>query len=364
MKKRHANPTAIGLFVLGALTIGVLSIILFGSRSWFGGDRVSMVCFFEDAVDGLQIGSKVKLRGVPIGEVKRILIRFKPAASEDETVKALIPVIIELDLGRLSEDLGVNMDFRNEKLYQNHINEGLRASLGMGNLITGILQVNLDYHKDAEPATDLGPLTYRGDVYRRIPTRPSQLAAATNDLLGVVNNISKADFKGVVDGLNELLEKLSGKLDQFEVKGINEAIDAITERMQSPKFDEALTAFSKAADSVGGATDAVKDVAADLGDQLDDEQLADALTSANETFQSLTAATEQLQTLLENSQNMPPELERSVKELGEAAAEIKEFVRYLRERPNALIFGKKDNDEPSERSESKRKPWRGGPRSR
>ena len=77
MKKRRLNPTAIGAFVIGAIAIAVASIVLFGSGRWFGGDRVALVCFFEDAVDGMQIGSKVKLKGVPIGEVKRILLRFQ-----------------------------------------------------------------------------------------------------------------------------------------------------------------------------------------------------------------------------------------------------------------------------------------------
>ena len=151
MKKRSANPAAIGAFVLGALAIAVISVILFGSGRWFGGEKESFVCFFDDAVDGMQIGSKVKLKGVPIGEVKRILIRFDSSTDEaTRSAKPRIPVIIEVDLERLSNDLGVNMDFRDDELYRSQVRDGLRASLGMGNLITGILQVNLDYEEEAE----------------------------------------------------------------------------------------------------------------------------------------------------------------------------------------------------------------------
>ena len=73
----------------------------------------------------------------------------------------------------------------------------------------------------------------------------------------VVNNISEADFKGVVTGLTDLLDKISTKLDQFEVKGMNEALAAFEERMASPKFDEALTAITEAAE---GLTDAVASI--------------------------------------------------------------------------------------------------------
>lgn len=365
MKKRRVNPTAIGAFVLGSLTIAVLSIILFGSGRWFGGERASFVCFFEDAVDGMQIGSKVKLKGVPIGEVKRILLRFQPQTGEGKAgTKPLIPVIIEVDVERLWNDYGVSMDFREERDYQAQIGDGLRATLGISNLITGILQVNLDYHDDAEPVEKLEAFVYRGERYRVIPTLPSQLAQATNDLLGVVNNISQADFRGVVDGLNELLDKLAGKLDQFEVTGMNEALEAFQARMESPKFDEALVAFSKAADAVAEATKGVQEVANNLNKQLGTDVLGGTVDSAGESFESLTEAVDNLSELIKANEGVPGDLEISIKEIGEMAKSIKELADYLSEHPNSVIFGRKEKDtEVSERpADRERKPWHGGPR--
>ena len=357
MKKRRVNPTLIGAFVLGSLAIGIVAVVLFGSQRIFGGDRVSFVCFFKDDVDGMQIGSKVKLKGVPIGEVKQILIRFKPSEGEEDPVKPLIPIVIEVDVARMANDLGVDMDFRDEELYQAQIRDGLRATLGMGNLITGILQVNLDYHDDSPEPDSLEPFTYRGRVYRVIPTLPSQLAKATNDLLGVVNNISTADFKGVIDGLNTMLTKLNQKLDQFEVKGMNEAVESFKDRMESPKFDDALVAFEKAATSIKEATDAVKEVAQNLNEQLGDDQISSVVESAGESFDSIAAASESVTELIDNSQEVPAELESSLQEITRAAAELKELLAYLQERPNALIWGKKEEGETDE-AKAERKPWR------
>lgn len=360
MKKRRLNPTAIGAFVIGAIVIAVISIVLFGSGRWFSGERATFVCFFEDAVDGMQIGSKVKLKGVPIGEVKRILLRFKPNSEEGEAgTKPLIPVIIEVDVERLSNDLGVNMDFRNDSLYQEQINDGLRATLGVSNLITGILQVNLDYHDDAGEAGDLEPFSYRGEDYRVIPTMASQMSQATNDLLGVVNNISNADFKGVVEGLNELLDKVNDKMDQFEVKGMNEALESFSARMESPKFDEALDSFSEAADAIANATKAVEEVAATLKDQLGEDRLANTVDSADETLQTLTVAIDNVSAIMESSQDIPSDLAAALNEISGMATEIKELAAYLKERPNSLLFGRKDEEEDKAPSpEKERKPWR------
>lgn len=369
MKKNRVNPTAIGLFALGAVAIAIVSVVLFGSGRWFGGERASFVCFFEDDVDGMQIGSKVKLKGVPIGEVKRILLRFKPKDGEGgPRNKALIPVIIEVDIDRLTHDLGVDLGFEDDQGYRAQIDDGLRASLGVSSLITGILQVNLDYHQEAKPAENLAPFIYRGEVYRVIPTLPSQLAQATSDLLGVVNNISQADFKGVIDGLNEVLDQISEKLEQFEVKGMNAALTAFQERMDSPKFDEALDAFSKAADAVADATQAVQDVADNLNRQLSEDVLGSAVTSADRTFDRLRTAVDSLNEMITANQEVPEELEGSLKQVGSMAEAIRELAAYLTEHPNALIFGRRKGhgegeDPPAEPEKRTRKPWRAGPRS-
>ena len=357
MKKRRLNPTAIGAFVLGAIAIAVASIVLFGSGRWFGGDRVSLVCFFEDAVDGMQIGSKVKLKGVPIGEVKRILLRFQQDSSEGEVVtKPFIPVIIEVDMDRLANDLGVDMDFREDSRYREKIDDGLRATLGISNLITGILQVNLDFHDGAEKVEALDPFIYDGVEYRVIPTIPSQMSQATNDLLSVVNNISTADFKGVVEGLNKLLDNMNDKLAQFEVKGMNEAIESFQARMESPKFDEALTSFSEAMDAATEATKSIQEVAATLKEQLGEDTLTSAVTSADKSFMALTSAIENLNEVVVSSKDVPEELTTTLKDFSEMAEEIKKLAAQLSDDPNSIIFGR-EKDEKRPEDTRRKKPW-------
>lgn len=224
--------------------------------------------------------------------------------------------------------------------------------------------MNLDYHDEVEPPEVLPPFIYRGELYRVIPTMPSQLAQATSDVLGVLNNISQADFKGVIDGLNEVLDQISKKMEQFEVKGMNEALASFQARMDSPKFDEALDAFSRAAASVAGATEAVESVADNLNAQLSEGVLGNAVASVDETFQSLQEAIGNLEQMITSNDGVPIQLEESLKQVGAMAAEIKELAAYLAEHPNAILFGRRSNDgTEGTAEESNRKPWKAGPRS-
>ena len=67
------NRWKLGLFVVLALAIGAFSLVWLGASS-FTQDRRSAVSYFDESVQGLDVGSAVKFRGVPIGSVSKIAI--------------------------------------------------------------------------------------------------------------------------------------------------------------------------------------------------------------------------------------------------------------------------------------------------
>src|SRR5580765_6901473 len=68
---QKANYFKLGLFVIGAIAAGIIVLIIIGSGRWFQ-KRVTIETYFNESVQGLDIGSKLKYRGVSIGEVTRI----------------------------------------------------------------------------------------------------------------------------------------------------------------------------------------------------------------------------------------------------------------------------------------------------
>ncbi len=69
----RANYFKIGLFVISAATIGVISIIVFGVGTLFR-EKFLMETYIKESVQGLDIGSPIKFRGVQVGNVKEINI--------------------------------------------------------------------------------------------------------------------------------------------------------------------------------------------------------------------------------------------------------------------------------------------------
>src|SRR6185369_11701274 len=66
-----ANYFKLGLFVIGAIVSGAIVLVVIGSGRWFQ-PKLTIETYFNESVQGLDIGSKLKYRGVAIGEVTKI----------------------------------------------------------------------------------------------------------------------------------------------------------------------------------------------------------------------------------------------------------------------------------------------------
>lgn len=116
---------------------------------------VEYVVEFARSVRGLQPGAPVEYRGLRAGHVERVLLddlvhRVREEGREGSGQP--IPVLIRLEPGRLQ--MGDSAE--GVELLQGTIREavdnGLRATLSTGNLLTGSLYVALDIYPDEAPA--------------------------------------------------------------------------------------------------------------------------------------------------------------------------------------------------------------------
>jgi paraquat-inducible protein B len=127
----RANPTIIGAFVLGASILLVSGLLLWGGTGMFK-PKYRVVMYFDAAVTGLQKGAPVLLRGVRVGEVTDVQMRWGTwlatvyADLEPDALKGVRPRDLDDALQRVIRD------------------RSLRAQLRMQSFVTGVLYVALD----------------------------------------------------------------------------------------------------------------------------------------------------------------------------------------------------------------------------
>lgn len=213
---KTTNKTAIGIFTL------VFAILLFGGIIFFGKvslgrDHSLYVIYPQDSVNGLDIGSAVKFRGVKVGSVKSI----KMDLGKDSEEEVSIPVVIEIK----NSNLHLADDEEAEERLSTAIREGLRASLQLTSVVTGLLYVDLDFLPET-------PAVFHGSPDQinlpEIPTVPSNTSQMMKAVSTILEDISEADISGLSEQLKETAEEIKTGIAQIEFKKINENVVRLT----------------------------------------------------------------------------------------------------------------------------------------
>lgn len=304
---RKANPARIGAFVVGATVIAVVAIAVFGSGRFFEQTQ-KFVCHFQSSVNGLAVGSNVKFKGVPIGTVSQIRLRFEEATPGDVVA---IPVVIEVDERKIEMGAGRPLDLDNPDVLNALIGRGLRASLQPESLVTGLLFVNLDFYPDAKPIE----FAQTGSILR-IPTLPSTLEAVQEVIGRVVRELDQVDFKAVFTSVEDSIESIHDVLTSPEIPS---TLESLSDTMESLR-ELSLTLNEK----LGPFTEAVESTA----------------VQADRTLAEMTKVIRSVQLLIEPESPLAYQLGETLKQVSGAADSMRELTGFLTEHPSALLYGR------------------------
>jgi paraquat-inducible protein B len=255
---------------------------------------IEYVLMVEDTVRGLRRGAPVEYRGVRVGTVEQVPWHFT-ADQPDSLNRFAIPVLIRIEPQRVSEAPSASLleDWRQrlDRMFR----RGLRATLQAGNLLTGSLFVDLNFHDDDSEYT---PRRFQNVPV--FPTTQGGLAQLEGQITQLMNTLNNLPLAQIANKLDRNLAASETTLRQFgEVAGRLEAILGDPATAQLPaRLAQTLNALQQT-----------------LGDAGPGSQLADTL--------------ERLERLIRDAEPL---------------------VRTLREQPNALIFDRAPAEDPTPRA--------------
>jgi paraquat-inducible protein B len=300
---RRADPTLVGAFVVGALVLLIAGIVVFGSGRFFK-QSVPVLLNFEGNVNGLDVGAPVKFRGVEVGRVKRIRLRFEPTAENID-----IPVLIELDQDQL-ESAGVEVALGRTTLHE-AVKNGLRARLESQSLVTGLLFVQLDFYPDQE-----GHVGEEQAGLPVIPTLPTALEEAQTAFKQILRKLDEIDFAGLIDAFTD-------------------AAEAARELLGSSETESTISSINNAVRSVQRLTDTLN---RDVGPLS--ESLQKTSKQTNETVQELEAAARSVRDMLDPESPFSVRLTQTLQELTAAARSMRQLADTLDQNPSSLVRGR------------------------
>jgi paraquat-inducible protein B len=173
---------------------------------------------FDRSVKGLSVGAPVELYGIKVGEVVNLNLEFDAAVKH-----FLVPVLVVIEPQRVrivnSTHAGdVQKDKSNDLLKQMVENQGLRAQLQSGNLLTGQMMINLAFFPDSPKVK----LSFR-DNYPVVPTVPSSFEQLQENIVKIVGELEKVPYSKIGYDVHSVLIETRKTLETFN--GLTGKID-------------------------------------------------------------------------------------------------------------------------------------------
>ena len=200
---RKVSKFMIGLFVTVGVSIGLIAVIWIGAFKYFE-KGATYVTFFNESVQGLQVDSAVKYRGVEVGRVEKV--RVAPDSK-------LIEVVMKIDLrGELEREYVAQL-----------------KAAG----ITGIVFIELNRKEPGEP--DLSPPITFASEYPMVASKPSDMSQIVSSVQVILEDLKKIDTAGISSQIKSTLTVIEATVDN-----LNHVIGTVEKALAKGRLEDLL----------------------------------------------------------------------------------------------------------------------------
>jgi paraquat-inducible protein B len=335
MSKR-ANPTLIGGFVVGALALAVAGVILFGGGRFFTESRDGII-YFRESVAGLDVGSPVRFNGVSVGSVTNIELLYR---AEERAVS--IPVFIEL--------FPEHLTFADGELPRSDlkalIEAGMRAQLGLDNILTGRLAINLMMAPNTQIQLEAAdPETFRTpEGIAEIPAIRSQMQEVRSAVETVLTGVAAADPELLLQEITASVRAVREFVTMPELAQIVHQTNDTIGQVQS-LVEEVEGRSVPLLASAEETMKALRGLARE--GELTLSETRRLIAEAQPALASVQSALEQAErTLAATGASLEPgsvlhhQATQALREATSAARAVRTLANTLERNPNALLFGR------------------------
>ncbi|RYZ66406.1 MAG: MCE family protein [Proteobacteria bacterium] len=311
-----ATPTnnfKLGLFVIAGITVGFILLLGLGARA-LKRDTMKFETYFNESVQGLEVGSPVKYRGVTIGTIHTVDI-----GPDRKHVK------VEMDLDAKDvRRLGLAED--NEHV---HIPPELRTQI-VSQGITGVKFTQIDFFDPKTSPPEALPFPVRENY---IPATASLLKSLEDAIVNAVGRLPEMADKvvGIISNIDGLLAEIrKSNVSDTAVKTLEYADQVMKDVDKLVNQVHDSNVVGKAAGTIENLDRAVTKLNTGL----------EKISSDNGVLSSVQRATDAYADLGRNANGTNRELEKTLKEVRETVESIKTLVDALERDPDMLVKGR------------------------
>jgi len=308
---------AVGLFVAIGIAFAILVTIWLG-MSRFLQEGQYCVTYFDESVQGLDIDSPVKYRGVFIGRVESISV-----APDSKLIK----VVLKIESG--------------QKLDPNLVAQ-LR-SVG----ITGSMFVELDQKKADEP--DQSPALSFPSEYPIIASKPSEISGLIGGINEVLNQIKALDLKEISDTIKATLDNINQSVDDANIQRVSQTIELSFEKLEKILADQRWNKILASADTAAQSLNILLDKADQTFFRVEaivsgkEQTIKTALDDFSQAMKNANIFLDKGSALVGDADASVSQLMHhlliAAQNLEKASENLNQLMEALAEQPSQLFFG-------------------------
>ena len=333
----------IGLFVISAIVIGVVGVVVLGGGKFFKTKNI-IETYIDESVQGLDVGSPVKFRGVLVGNVEQISLTSVEYSTRRRYVlvrAGISPSIFQFPLSDATSP-GFLLE----------IEKGLRVRLAPQGL-TGQAYLEADYldpKRNPPLEIDWRP------SYPYVPSAQSRITQFSDAVERILRNVEQIDIQRLIGTMeNSLstidklvaganLDKISGQAVTLlaEVRETNRQLGSL---VSGPELKDAVKDAAVAAGTarqiLERADQPLSQLIADLPKASESinrvvQRLDSVSANLPETGAELRQTLQRLNRLIASQQR---DIEKTVENLRSTSENMKEIIDNSKKYPSQILFG-------------------------
>jgi paraquat-inducible protein B len=322
---RRARHIRLGAFILGGFVIAFIFVIAFGGGYWWR-PRVQMETYFNESVQGIDVGSPLKYRGVTVGEVSRIGFTYTQYELGKPPGQRKQYVLVEASLRPRELSGEVRID---RNMVSAWIEKGLRVQMAAQGL-TGTYYLELDY---VDPGRNRPlEIDWQPDnLY--IPSTRSAVGQIMSGAEALMRKLEQANVDGLVVNLNSLVLSVNRTLQALQTDRLGgQLFDLLTEVRETNRTLQSAVG-NPAWQRLPREATATLSSARRL---LENPELGTTIDHLGTTLQNFDRAAGRLDRALAGPER---ELPLILDNLRQTTENLRDLTETLRRSPSIAIFG-------------------------
>ena len=309
---REASYFKIGVFVIVGFAIVVIGIVVFGAGKFFH-EKATIETYFNQSVQGLEVGAPLKFQGVQIGNVSEIAFVFNYYKTEQNYV--LVRAEVYQDKVGIRKIRGKILNYEERMaILKGLIEKGMRLELASQG-ITGLAFLNMVY-KDPERLRPL-PIDWKPE-YFYVPSTPGTITLVTETIENLTQTIQTIDIKAITDKVDQLLNTTNKAVEDAQIAAVSQDIRKLVASLESnsqnlnsvlkgQELQQSLDNLSKTMENLNTASQELPKTVATLNKSLREVSnfTSDQQQQIGPILENMKDTTESLSELLDTAKRYP-----------------------------------------------------------